>query len=132
MQMEKFTVRAGEIEAEIRKVIVGQRDIIRQTLIALLAGGNVLLEGVPGLGKTLLVKTIGQVLDLEFKRIQFTPDLMPADIAGTSIIAEDSAGRKSFQFQPGPVFANIILLMKSTAPLLKPRALFWKPCRKKA
>lgn len=109
MEIDNFTARARAIEGEICKVIVGQQEIIRQTLIALLAGGNVLLEGVPGLGKTLLVKTIGQVLDLEFKRIQFTPDLMPADIAGTSIITEDAAGRKFFQFQPGPVFANIIL-----------------------
>lgn len=109
MEIDTFAVRARAIEGEIGKVIVGQQEIIRQTLIALLAGGNVLLEGVPGLGKTLLVKTIGQVLDLEFKRIQFTPDLMPADIAGTSIITEDAAGRKFFQFQPGPVFANIIL-----------------------
>ena len=89
--------------------MVGQKQIIRHSLIALLAGGNVLLEGVPGLGKTMLVKTLSQVLSLEFKRIQFTPDLMPADIVGTSIISEDAEGRRAFQFQAGPVFANIVL-----------------------
>ena len=89
--------------------MVGQKQIIRHSLIALLAGGNVLLEGVPGLGKTMLVKTLSQVLSLDFKRVQFTPDLMPADIVGTSIISEDAEGRRAFQFQAGPVFANIVL-----------------------
>lgn len=109
MDIEEFVDKARQIEAEIARVMVGQKQIIRNTLIALLTGGNVLLEGVPGLGKTMLVKTLSQVLSLDFKRVQFTPDLMPADIVGTSIISEDAEGRRSFQFQPGPVFANIVL-----------------------
>ena len=109
MQVEDFARVVKEIEEEIGRVMVGQKDIIRQTLICLLAGGNVLLEGVPGLGKTMLVKTISQVLSLEFSRIQFTPDLMPADIAGTNILSEDTGGSRHFSFQPGPVFANIVL-----------------------
>jgi MoxR-like ATPase len=104
-----FVARAGEIERELRKVIVGQHEVVRQVLIALLAGGHVLLEGVPGLGKTLLVRTLGEVLSLRFNRIQFTPDLMPADIVGTTIVSEDQDGRRTLRFQAGPVFANIVL-----------------------
>ena len=95
-------------EEEIGKGIIGQRDIIRQVLLAMLAGGNVLLEGVPGLGKTQLVKTISQVLGLEFGRIQFTPDLMPADVTGTNMILQE-AGQNVFRFEKGPVFANLLL-----------------------
>jgi MoxR-like ATPase len=109
VDIDEFVDKARQIEAEIAKVMVGQKQIIRHSLIALLAGGNVLLEGVPGLGKTMLVKTLSQVLSLDFKRVQFTPDLMPADIVGTSIISEDAEGRRAFQFQAGPVFANIVL-----------------------
>jgi MoxR-like ATPase len=97
-----------KVEQEIAKVIVGQREVIEQVLAALFSGGHVLLEGVPGLGKTALVRTIGKVLDLSFSRIQFTPDLMPADIVGTNIIIE-SSGSRQFEFQRGPVFANIVL-----------------------
>jgi MoxR-like ATPase len=104
-----FVQRAREIEAELRKVIVGQHDAVRQVLVALFAGGHVLLEGVPGLGKTLLVRTLGDVLSLRFNRIQFTPDLMPADIVGTTIVSEDIDGRRALRFQAGPVFANIVL-----------------------
>lgn len=99
-------VRACEVE--IGKAIIGQKDIVRQVLIAILAEGNVLLEGVPGLGKTELVKTIAKVLELEFSRIQFTPDLMPADVTGTKLIIKEEGGN-AFRFQPGPVFANIVL-----------------------
>lgn len=99
----------NKIEAEIGKAIIGQKDIIRQVLISVLAGGNVLLEGVPGLGKTQLVKTLAKVMDLTFSRIQFTPDLMPADVAGTSIIVKDESGSSRFEFQRGPIFANLVL-----------------------
>lgn len=109
MNIEDFAAKVKAMENEIARVMVGQKEIIRHTLICLLAGGNVLLEGVPGLGKTMLVKTIGQVLSLEFKRIQFTPDLMPADIVGTSIITEEADGKRAFQFQAGPIFANLVL-----------------------
>jgi MoxR-like ATPase len=97
------------IKKEISKVIVGYNEIINFTIISLLSGGHVLLEGVPGIGKTLLVRTLSEILDLKFSRIQFTPDLMPADITGTNIILEDENGRKYFKFQEGPIFANIIL-----------------------
>jgi MoxR-like ATPase len=104
-----FVRRARAVEGELRKVIVGQQDVVREVLIALFAGGHVLLEGVPGLGKTLLVRTLGEVLSLRFSRIQFTPDLMPADIVGTTIVSEDLDGRRALRFQAGPVFANIVL-----------------------
>jgi MoxR-like ATPase len=98
------------LRREIAKVIVGQDQVVEQALVALLADGHVLLEGVPGLGKTLLVNTLGQALSLSFARIQFTPDLMPSDITGTSIVVEDeAAGRRSFAFRPGPIFHQIIL-----------------------
>jgi MoxR-like ATPase len=106
---EQFRQLATAIEDEVSKVIVGQRGLIHQVLITLLAGGNALLEGVPGLGKTALVRTLAQVLDCSFSRIQFTPDLMPADIVGTNIISEDEEGHRSFQFQAGPIFANLVL-----------------------
>ena len=98
------------LKAELAKVIVGQQDVIDQIIITLLAGGHALLTGVPGLGKTLLVKTVAQLFSLSFKRIQFTPDLMPADIFGTEVLQEDPAtGTRAFKFIPGPVFANIVL-----------------------
>ncbi|MDP4094692.1 MAG: MoxR family ATPase [Bacillota bacterium] len=99
----------GRIENEISKQMVGQKDLIRQVLICILSGGNVLLEGVPGLGKTRLIKTLGKVLDLKFSRIQFTPDLMPADVVGTNIITKSGGDEGMFRFQPGPVFSNIVL-----------------------
>ena len=94
---------------EISKAMVGQEDVIRQTLVALFSAGHVLLEGVPGLGKTHLVRSLSEVFDLKFSRIQFTPDLMPADILGTDLIVEDEHGRKRFEFQPGPIFTQILL-----------------------
>ncbi|MDP9310715.1 MAG: MoxR family ATPase [Chloroflexota bacterium] len=106
---EQYRAAATAIENEVSKVIVGQRQLIRLTLVTLLAGGNALLEGVPGLAKTTLVRTLADVVDCHFSRIQFTPDLMPADIVGTTIIAEDDTGRKQFRFEPGPIFANLVL-----------------------
>ena len=97
------------LRQEIGKVIVGHESIVEGTLIALLSGGHVLLEGVPGLGKTLLVRTLSEVLDISFNRIQFTPDLMPADILGTNLVVETSSGGRQFQFQHGPIFAHLIL-----------------------
>ena len=106
---QQFRATAHAIEKEIARFIVGQEALVRQTLITLLAGGNALLEGVPGLGKTMLVRTMSDVMDIHFSRIQFTPDLMPADIVGTNIIAEDEQGRRRFQFERGPIFANLVL-----------------------
>src|SRR5579859_4778784 len=105
---------AERLERELRSIVIGQEQVIRELLLSLLAGGHVLLEGVPGLGKTLLVRTLADALSLKFARIQFTPDLMPADIVGTTMVieqAEASAGgsRRVFTFQPGPIFANIVL-----------------------
>jgi len=105
----QFREVAACIEAEVGKYIVGQREVIRHTLICLIAEGHTLLEGVPGLGKTMLVRTLAKVLDLKFARIQFTPDLMPADIVGTDILEEMEDRRREFRFQPGPVFANLLL-----------------------
>ncbi len=104
-----FIETSRSIEEEIGKVVVGQRQVVRETVIALLSGGHVLLEGVPGLGKTLLVRTLGEALTLSFSRIQFTPDLMPADIVGTNVVMEDEQGRRGLRFQAGPVFANLVL-----------------------
>lgn len=107
-RMKEIREKIISCEEEIGKGIIGQRDIIRQVLLSILAGGNVLLEGVPGLGKTQLVKTISQVLGLSFSRIQFTPDLMPADVTGTTLILTED-GRNIFQFEKGPVFASLVL-----------------------
>ncbi len=106
---EGFRETAAAIEQQVGRVIVGQRELVRHTLVTLLAGGNALLEGVPGLGKTMLVRTLAQAIDCDFSRIQFTPDLMPADIVGTNLIVEDETGRRQFQFEPGPIFANLVL-----------------------
>ena len=105
---EAFAERAQAIEREVGRVIVGQRELVRQTLTGLLANSHVLLEGVPGLGKTMLVRTIADVIDCTFNRIQFTPDLMPADITGTNILIEED-GQRIFKFQAGPIFANLVL-----------------------
>ena len=108
-QIQSFREIYSALRAEIAKVIVGHEPIVEGTLIAVLAGGHVLLEGVPGLGKTLLVRTLSEVLDLSFNRIQFTPDLMPADILGTNMVMENESGRRAFEFQRGPIFAHLIL-----------------------
>jgi len=107
--IQSFRESYAGLRTEIGKLIVGHESIVEATLIALFAGGHVLLEGVPGLGKTLLVRTLSEVLDLSFNRIQFTPDLMPADILGTNIVMETPGGRREFQFQRGPIFAHLIL-----------------------
>ncbi len=106
--IEAMQSKIAACEQEIGREIIGQRDVIRSAMIAILSGGNVLLEGMPGLGKTRLVNTISHVLNLSFKRIQFTPDLMPGDITGTNIMVKDNEG-SAFRFEPGPIFANIIL-----------------------
>ena len=109
MSVAEFRSMVRRIEDEVARVMVGQVDVVRDVLICVIAGGHALLEGVPGLGKTMLVRTLADALDLEFSRIQFTPDLMPADITGTNILAEDQAGQRRFAFQLGPIFANLIL-----------------------
>jgi MoxR-like ATPase len=109
VKVQEFVAAFTALRTEVEKVIVGHRDIIDHVLIAMFAGGHALLEGVPGLGKTLLIKTLAEGLELSFSRIQFTPDLMPADIIGTNIIVEDADGRKHFQFQQGPIFGHILL-----------------------
>ena len=106
----EFREMFERLRAEVGKVIVGHTDIVENVLVSLFAGGHVLLEGVPGLGKTLLVRTLAAAMSLEFRRIQFTPDLMPADIIGTNVVMEDQAtGRRMFEFQKGPIFAQVIL-----------------------
>ncbi|MFP4016763.1 MAG: AAA family ATPase [Halanaerobiales bacterium] len=109
-QIEEYSNLLVDARKEIEKVIVGHQDLIENIFIAVLCNGNVLLEGVPGLGKTLLVKTLGMVLDLDYSRIQFTPDLMPADIIGTNILMESNEGRRYFEFKEGPIFAQLVLV----------------------
>ncbi len=104
-----FSDTAKSITSEMSRVVVGKEQVLRNVLIAVIAGQHVLLEGVPGLGKTLLVRTLGQSLDLQVNRVQFTPDLMPADITGTNVIVDDGAGHRDFQFQQGPLFTNLLL-----------------------
>ena len=104
----KVTELTKSLETELARLIVGQQALVRDTVISLIAGGHVLLEGVPGLGKTVLVRSLGQALSMSFSRIQFTPDLMPADIVGTNVIG-DEAGRREFHYQAGPIFANLVL-----------------------
>ena len=108
-QVAQFGADMARIRSEVAKAIVGHRDIVDGLLTCLLCGGHALLEGVPGLGKTLLVKSLGAALHLQFSRIQFTPDLMPADIIGTRVVLEDEAGQRHFAFQPGPIFSNVVL-----------------------
>ncbi len=104
----RFRDTFSRLRAEVGKAVVGHDEVVEQALVAFLAGGHVLLEGVPGLGKTLLVRTIADALDLRFSRIQFTPDLMPADILGTTVLVDED-GRRIFEFRPGPIFANVVL-----------------------
>ena len=108
-EIQAFQSEVKALRAEVAKAVVGQDAVVEAVLIGLFAGGHVLLEGVPGLGKTLLVKTLARALNVSFSRIQFTPDLMPADITGTNIVVEDERKKRYFEFQKGPVFANVIL-----------------------
>jgi MoxR-like ATPase len=109
MELERFTSLAHSLEAEVGRVIVGQEAVLRAVLICVIAGRHALLEGIPGLGKTLLIRTLADALTLSFARIQFTPDLMPADIVGTDILEETEDGRRTFRFQKGAIFANLVL-----------------------
>jgi len=109
MELAEFSQLARNIEQEVARVIVGQDSVVRQVLICVLAGRHALLEGVPGLGKTQLIRTLADTLSLEFNRIQFTPDLMPSDITGTNVMEDTEDGRKAFRFQRGPIFANLVL-----------------------
>ena len=107
--IKRFSEQCKNIIAQIDRDVIGQNEVIEGAVIAMIAGGNVLLEGVPGVGKTRLVRSLGRVFDLPFSRIQFTPDLMPADVTGTNIIVKDEHGNSTFEFQKGPIFSNIIL-----------------------
>ena len=107
--IQKFSTQCKNIFEQIGRDVIGQKEVIEGAVIAMIAGGNVLLEGVPGVGKTRLVRSLGRVFSLPFSRIQFTPDLMPADVTGTNIIIKDESGNSRFEFQPGPIFSNIIL-----------------------
>ena len=107
--IQKFSVQCKNIFEQVDRDVIGQNEVIEGAIIAMIAGGNVLLEGVPGVGKTRLVRSLGRVFDLPFSRIQFTPDLMPADVTGTNIIVKGEDGNSTFEFQPGPIFSNIIL-----------------------
>ena len=107
--VRRFSAQCAQIMQQIRRDIVGQEDVVENTVIAMIAGGNVLLEGVPGIGKTRLVRSLARVFSLPFSRIQFTPDLMPADITGTNVLEQDSEGRRAYRFVPGPIFSSIVL-----------------------
>src|SRR5258707_2369257 len=109
LSVEDFHSTANAIVSEVGKVIVGQDDVILHVLICVVAGGHALLEGVPGLGKAMLIRTLGDALNLHFSRIQFTPDLMPADVTGTNIMVDNEDGSRGFRFQQGPIFANLVL-----------------------
>lgn len=108
-QVENFSRAVKQIKEEIKKDLVGQEDIVNNVIIAIIAGGNVLLEGVPGVGKTRLVRSLGKALELPFSRIQFTPDLMPSDVTGTNVIEKDDSGKMQTEFRRGPIFANLVL-----------------------
>jgi MoxR-like ATPase len=108
-RVEAYSSKFNSLRAQLARVIVGQDETVQSVLLALISGGHVLLEGVPGLGKTLLVRTLAEMMDFTFARVQFTPDLMPADIVGTNIVVEGDRGERMFRFQPGPVFTNLLL-----------------------
>ena len=108
-RVQQFSAKVTAIKEELKKDVVGQQEIVDNVIIAIIAGGNVLLEGVPGVGKTRLVRSLGKVLSLPFSRIQFTPDLMPSDVTGTNIIEKDDNGKLNTVFKKGPIFASLVL-----------------------
>lgn len=124
-----FTEKSRRIVAEVKKDILGQKETVENTVIAILAGGNVLLEGVPGVGKTRLVRSLGRALDLPFGRIQFTPDLMPADVTGTQVLEKDEQGGNRMVFRKGPVFNSILLADEINRQRPRPNRRCWRPCR---
>ena len=107
--INEFSVKIQQIYEQISRDVIGQKEVVEGTVVAMIAGGNVLLEGVPGVGKTRLVRTLGRVFGLPFSRIQFTPDLMPADVTGTNMVVRDDSGKTSFKFQEGPIVPLVLL-----------------------
>ena len=130
-RVEEFVAAFGALRTEVEKVIVGHREIIDSVLMGMFAGGHVLLEGVPGLGKTLLVRTLAEALELSFSRIQFTPDLMPADILGTNIIVEDVEGGSTSSFSRDPSSPTSCSPTRSTGLPRRRSRLFWRGCRRR-
>ena len=129
-QYVEMSTKLQQVKEEIHRFIVGQEEAIDYTLYAVLADGHALLEGLPGLGKTMLIRTISEVLDLSFSRIQFTPDLMPADITGTSMIERTPDGKQQFTFQPGPIFSQMVLADEINRATPKPKVPCWKQWEK--
>ena len=127
--LDEFRHSRDVMVTELNKVIIGQREVIELILAAIFTRGHVLLVGVPGLAKTLMVSSIARILDVSFKRIQFTPDLMPSDITGTNVLEEPESGRRAFRFVPGPLFANIILADEINRTPPRPRRPFCRRCR---
>ena len=127
--LDEFRHSRDVMVTELNKVIIGQREVIELILAAIFTRGHVLLVGVPGLAKTLMVSSIARILDVSFKRIQFTPDLMPSDITGTNVLEEPEAGRRAFRFVPGPSSPTSFWRTRSTGPLPRPRRLFCRRCR---
>ena len=131
-RLQDFRARFEQLKAEVQKAIIGQEDIIEKTIIAMIAGGHVLLEGVPGLGKTLLVRSLAGALASQLPAIQFTPDLIPADLIGTKILVDDALGHSRFEFAQGPVFCNLLLATRSTGRPRRPSPRSSKLCRSTA
>jgi len=129
-QADAFREDVARVREEVRKIIVGQERVVDCTITAIVCGGNVLLEGVPGLGKTELVKALSHALELDFKRIQFTPDLMPADIIGTNILTGDGSGQYRFEFRKGPIFTQLLLADEINRATPKTQSALSRRCRR--
>ncbi len=127
--LREFREHRDSMRQELAKSIVGQEDVVEQLFAAIFTRGHCLLEGVPGLAKTLMVSTLAKILDVSFKRIQFTPDLMPSDITGTNVLDEDEQGKREFRFVEGPIFTNILLADEINRTPPKPKRHYCKPCR---